>query len=79
MNQALSSDRIRADVAEILGCDISEIGPEENLYDLGMDSVRLMTLMERWRSAGAPDLELPDLAECPELAHWTSLLTGERK
>ncbi len=78
MNQALSADRIRADVAEIVGCDISEIGPDDNLFDLGLDSVRLMTLIERWRSAGAPELELPDLAERPEVSYWIDLLTGER-
>ncbi|MFD7131635.1 phosphopantetheine-binding protein [Streptomyces sp. NPDC059894] len=77
MTQALSPDRIRADVAELLGCEPAEIAPDENLRDLGLDSVRLMTLVERWRAGGADTLELPDLAERPELAHWTALLTGE--
>ncbi|GGS89085.1 phosphopantetheine-binding protein [Streptomyces griseoviridis] len=76
MNEPLSPDRIRADVAELLGCDPAEIEPDEDLRDLGLDSVRLMTLVERWRAEGAPELELPDLAEKPELAHWTALLTG---
>lgn len=79
MNQALSSDRIRSDVADILGCDVSEIGPDDNLFDLGLDSVRLMTLTERWRAAGAPGLELPDLAERPEISYWTGLLTGGKE
>ena len=73
---ALSAERIRADVAELLGCDPAEIPPEENLLDWGLDSVRMMTLVERWRAAGAPSLEFPDLAERPELGHWTTLLTG---
>ncbi|GHE53326.1 hypothetical protein GCM10018785_23590 [Streptomyces longispororuber] len=76
MNQTLSPERIRADVAELLDCDPSEIEPEENLIDLGLDSVRIMTLIERWRAAGAAAVEFPDLAERPELAHWTALLTG---
>ncbi|MEU4657439.1 phosphopantetheine-binding protein [Streptomyces sp. NPDC023723] len=76
MNQTLSPDRIRADVAELLGCAPADIAPDENLRDLGLDSVRLMTLVERWRAGGAAELELPDLAERPELAHWTALLTG---
>ncbi|MEU9356700.1 phosphopantetheine-binding protein [Streptomyces sp. NPDC047973] len=79
MNESLSYERILGDVAEILGCDTSEIGPEDNLYDLGLDSVRLMTLIERWRSAGAHQLELPDLAERPEIAYWSTLLTGEKR
>ncbi|MEU2562961.1 phosphopantetheine-binding protein [Streptomyces longispororuber] len=76
MTQTLSPERIRADVAELLDCDPSEIEPEENLIDLGLDSVRIMTLIERWRAAGATAVEFPDLAERPELAHWTALLTG---
>ncbi|RPK37236.1 phosphopantetheine-binding protein [Streptomyces sp. ADI93-02] len=76
MNQALSAKRIRADVAELIGCDPTEIEPEENLTDLGLDSVRTMVLIDRWRAAGAASLEYADLAEQPELAHWTELLTG---
>ncbi|QIB43124.1 phosphopantetheine-binding protein [Streptomyces aureoverticillatus] len=76
MSQTLSPERVRADVAELLGCDPTEIAPDDNLFDLGLDSVRIMTLVERWRSGGAADLEFPDLAEQPELAHWTALLTG---
>ncbi|MEU9622560.1 MULTISPECIES: phosphopantetheine-binding protein [unclassified Streptomyces] len=76
MNQTLSPERVRADVAELLGCDPAEIAPEENLVDLGLDSMRMMTLVERWRAAGAAALDFADLAEQPELAHWTALLTG---
>ncbi|MCF3118288.1 MULTISPECIES: phosphopantetheine-binding protein [Streptomyces] len=76
MNQTLSAERIRADVAELLGCDPAEIAPDDNLLDHGLDSMRIMTLIERWRAAGAPAVEFPDLAEQPELAHWTALLTG---
>ncbi|MEH0558163.1 MULTISPECIES: phosphopantetheine-binding protein [Streptomyces] len=76
MNQALSAERIRADVAELIGCDPTEIEPEENLTDLGLDSVRTMVLIDRWRAAGAASLEYADLAEQPELAHWAELLTG---
>ncbi|MFJ8887799.1 phosphopantetheine-binding protein [Streptomyces sp. NPDC102402] len=76
MNQALSPERVRADVAELLGCDPAEIEPDDNLTDLGLDSVRTMVLIERWRGAGADTLEYADLAEQPELAHWTALLAG---
>uniref|UniRef100_A0AAU2W069 Phosphopantetheine-binding protein n=1 Tax=Streptomyces sp. NBC_00008 TaxID=2903610 RepID=A0AAU2W069_9ACTN len=76
MNQTLSPERVRADVAELLDCDPADIAPEENLVDLGLDSMRIMALVERWRAAGASSLEFPDLAEQPELAHWTALLTG---
>ncbi|MFF7404291.1 phosphopantetheine-binding protein [Streptomyces murinus] len=78
MSEALSPERIRADVADLLGCAPSEIAPDDDLRDLGLDSVRLMTLVERWRADGAAELELPDLAERPELAHWQTLLTREQ-
>ena len=76
MNQTLSPERVRADVAELLDCDPAGIAPEENLVDLGLDSVRIMVLVDRWRAAGAAALEFADLAEQPELGHWTELLTG---
>ncbi|MFD5557078.1 phosphopantetheine-binding protein [Streptomyces sp. NPDC127068] len=76
MNQPLSPERVRADVAELLGCDPAEIAPEEDLVNYGLDSMRIMVLVERWRDAGATTLEFPDLAERAELGHWTALLTG---
>ncbi|MFP3987384.1 phosphopantetheine-binding protein [Streptomyces sp. E11-3] len=76
MSQTLSPERVRADVAELLDCEPAGIGPDEDLFNLGLDSVRIMTLVERWRAAGATTLEFPDLAERPELGHWTALLTG---
>ncbi|MFD9910980.1 phosphopantetheine-binding protein [Streptomyces sp. NPDC059063] len=76
MSPPLSPERVRADVAELLDCDPAEIAPEEDLVDLGLDSVRMMILVERWRAGGATALEFPDLAERPELGHWTALLTG---
>jgi aryl carrier-like protein len=73
----LTADRLRADVAELLACDPAEIDPDEDLLDRGLDSVRLMSLVEKWREAGATDLEFPDLAEQPELGHWVTILEGK--
>ncbi|EHY87738.1 phosphopantetheine-binding protein [Saccharomonospora azurea] len=72
----LTAERVRADVAELLGRDPGSIDPEESLLDLGLDSIRIMSLIDRWRAAGAT-VEYPDLAERPELAHWISVVTGE--
>ncbi|WP_019202091.1 phosphopantetheine-binding protein [Tsukamurella sp. 1534] len=69
---SLTAAQVRADVAELLQVEPSSIGLTDNLFDLGLDSVRVMTLIERWRTAGAA-LEFPDLAEQPELGHWQSL------
>lgn len=75
VSHPLSPERVRADVAELLGCDPADIGPDDDLFDRGLDSMRVMTLVERWRAAGASTLEFPDLAERAELAHWTVLVT----
>jgi aryl carrier-like protein len=79
----LAPDRIRADVADLLGCPAAEIGADEDLLDRGLDSIRLMSLVERWRQAGASGPEFADLAERPELEHWTRIgcsgRTGARR
>ncbi|MCS3778751.1 phosphopantetheine-binding protein [Tsukamurella ocularis] len=72
----LTADRVRADVAELLQVPAQSIADDDNLFDLGLDSVRVMTLIQRWREAGAAELEFPDLAEQPELAHWQRLVVG---
>ena len=58
----LTPARIRADVAEVLYLAPEEIGDDTHLVDQGLDSVRLMTLVERWRAEGA-DVEFVDLAD----------------
>ena len=76
----LSAEQVRADVARLLGCDPAELGEQEDLLDLGLDSMRIMSLVESWRTAGAPGLEFADLAENPRLDRWTELVAraGER-
>lgn len=71
-------ERVRADVAELLGCDPATIGPDDDLLDLGLDSVRIMSLVERWRADGSPDLNFPDLADEPVLRRWAELLREAR-
>lgn len=73
---SLTPERIRADLVELLGCEPAELTPETDLTDLGLDSMRIMGLVEQWRAAGATELEFADLAEQPRLDHWTKLLTG---
>ncbi|WP_367128669.1 phosphopantetheine-binding protein [Saccharothrix sp. HUAS TT1] len=72
----LTADRIRADVADLLGCDPAEVADDADLLDLGLDSMRIMSLVERWRAAGATGLEFADLAEQPRLDRWTELVAG---
>jgi mycobactin phenyloxazoline synthetase len=48
----VSAEAIRAQVAEALGIDASEIDDDVDLVSLGLDSLRLMTLTNAWRKAG---------------------------
>jgi aryl carrier-like protein len=70
---ALTEDVVRADVAELLHLLPEEILDSENLFEFGLDSIRLLTLLERWREAGA-EASFVDLAEQPTLSHWLTLL-----
>lgn len=60
--------RLRAELAELLD-EAGSIGPDDNLLDWGLDSVRLMTIAERWQAAGTP-VSFVELAEAPTLAAW---------
>lgn len=66
-------ERIRAEVAELLGEDPADIPLDENLADWGLDSIRLMTLAERWRAEGA-EVAFVQLAERPAVEAWAELL-----
>ncbi len=65
----LTLERMQADIADVLGEPIDTIVAGENLVDLGIDSIRIMTLAQRWSRPGAR-VEFDDLAAYPELRHW---------
>ncbi|MFP2924911.1 isochorismatase family protein [Pyxidicoccus sp. 3LG] len=73
--QPLGRQRIREEVAELLQMSAAELRDDENLLERGLDSIRIMTLVERWRSAGA-ELTFVDLAERPTLTEWFALLSA---
>lgn len=62
MTQPLSLDQIRADIAALLHDDPDEISLDDNLADLGMDSMLLMNLAMQWQEAGI-DIDFTQLAE----------------
>ncbi|MFM1724320.1 MULTISPECIES: phosphopantetheine-binding protein [Rhodococcus] len=69
----LDRDTILADTAQILEVDVAEIDTSVSLVDQGLDSVRLMALVERWRDSGA-DVDFVSLASEPDLEQWITLL-----
>ncbi|MEU6357587.1 phosphopantetheine-binding protein [Streptomyces sp. NPDC047072] len=67
-------EQIRADVADCLGEDPADIPVDENLVDHGLDSVRVMALLERWRREYGVCADFADLAEKPAVEAWAALL-----
>ncbi len=69
----LSLESMRADIARMLHESPEDILDDDNLMDLGLDSMRLMKLAAQWREAGAR-LEFADLAADATLAHWWAIV-----
>lgn len=67
---------MRADVAELLHLLPDEVVDTDNLFEFGLDSIRLLSLLERWRDLGA-DVSFVQLAEEPTLERWLGLLAPE--
>lgn len=77
MGERLTPEVVRADVAELLHRDPGEAFDQEDLFEAGLDSIRLLTLLERWRAAGA-SVSFVELAEQPTLEGWLGLLTSRQ-
>lgn len=71
----LDRSTIIADTARILEVDVDELDVSVSLVDQGLDSVRLMALVERWREEN-PDIDFVSLASEPLLEQWVELLTS---
>ncbi len=65
---------LRQDVANILQVTANEIDPDDNLIDWGLDSIRLMALVNEWKRFN-PELEFSDLAENVNLREWLKIIT----
>lgn len=72
MTKPLSLDLMREDVAAMIHIDSAEIGDDDNLMDLGLDSMRAMNLMLLWQERGV-ELDFSQMATRPTLAGWWQL------
>lgn len=70
----LTLERMRADIARMLHEAPEDILDDDNLMDLGLDSMRLMKLASQWREAGAR-VEFADLAVEATLGQWWTLVS----
>lgn len=69
----LTLDRLREDIAHILHEAPEDIGLDDNLMDLGLDSMRAMSLVTRWGSTGLT-LDFSEFATRPTLAGWWEVI-----
>ena len=65
----LTLEKMREDIAEIIELDPSEIGDQDSLPDLGLDSLRLMRLVLAWEEAGLR-ADFSVFAEYSTLGEW---------
>lgn len=73
-----SREQLRAELLPLLDEDSEDLQDDENLLDYGLDSVRIMSLVARWRQAGH-DLDFVALVKKPTIAHWLHLLTEPQR
>lgn len=72
----LTRQAVRAEVAGLLQEHPSRIADDDNLIHIwGLDSIRIMSLIERWRRGGA-EVSFAELAERPTLADWWQLISS---
>ncbi len=62
------------DVAEAMAMPASDLQADDNLVDMGLDSIRLMAMIGRWKKAGC-HVDFPELAKVPTIQAWWPLLT----
>ncbi|OSM98967.1 isochorismatase [Lonsdalea populi] len=73
-----SREQLRAELLPLLDEGSEDLQDDENLLDYGLDSVRIMSLVARWRQAGH-DLDFVALVKNPTIAHWLHLLTEPQR
>ena len=70
---ALDRQLFRQQVADSLGVAAEDIDDDDNLMHLGLDSIRLMTLIETWRDMGA-EIQFAELAEVASIGQWWDII-----
>ncbi|WP_217626467.1 phosphopantetheine-binding protein [Alloyangia pacifica] len=73
---SLTQDKMRADIAEALEIAPEEITAEANLFDLGLDSMRLMSLVMTWQEADEK-ADLSEIWEHQTFAAWWGVVAAQ--
>lgn len=70
---ALTEQRVFDDVAQILEVDTAALSRETTLSDAGLDSLRMVMLVENWRADGN-EVDFQELIALPTLGQWVDAL-----
>ena len=76
MTNDFTIDRMRRDIAGMIYVDPEEIGDDDNLMDLGLDSMRAMNLVLLWQQRNI-HLNFAELATSLTLDHWWKVAAGK--
>jgi aryl carrier-like protein len=74
---SITIEQMRADVAAMIHEEPDAIGLEDDLIDLGLDSMRLLTLVLKWQEQGV-DLDFVAFAERSTIAGWWAAIEQHR-
>ncbi len=72
----ISRDEIRATIAAQLGCPAADVADDDDLIQLGLNSIRMMALAGGWRKRGS-GITFAQLAATPTVASWYGLLSAD--
>ncbi len=75
---SVTIERLRADVAAIIEEPLDAVGVDDNLLDLGLDSMRAMNLAMQWEQDGLP-IDFGDLGEAGTIAELWALVRARQE
>ncbi|MEE2059051.1 phosphopantetheine-binding protein [Rhodococcus artemisiae] len=75
---SVTEEQALSDIASILYVDVDDLDIDADLRDQGMDSVRVMEIVQLWRSAGLPGVDFISLAEDQRIEHWLGVLRAQQ-
>lgn len=70
-----TTQELRALIAGWLGVPVNELEDDDNLIECGLDSIRIISLLEQFKASGKT-ISFIELAENPTLAGWETLLVS---
>ncbi|KQU57001.1 non-ribosomal peptide synthetase [Rhodococcus sp. Leaf278] len=69
----IGTEKLRAQVAELIGVEPDSVSLDANLFELGLESIVLMRLVGRFRKQGSA-VTFADLAARPTISAWSELV-----